>query len=313
MNYNEFKEEVKNTFADYLPEGYKDVEVVISTVRKVNQTLDGLRLISVGRRNSPVLYVNDMYRTFLETGDLQGVISDAAKKILDYAFSLPNNFDIKQLALEKVKEKLVFRLINTERNREMLKDMPHREIMDLSLVYCYLIDDIADMSGTIWIRNHFANCLGMDEQALYEVAVENTRKILQPQVMTAPRILATYKEKSDCPEEIDEVIAAIAGNVSFMYAITNSRLFYGAVNMLYTDILDDICRESGKNLYILPSSLHEIIVLPEDGKENVHFLRAIVKETNQSDLLPEEVLSENVYFYDGNSLKIAEPVADISE
>lgn len=193
----------------------------------------------------------------------------------------------------------MFRLVNTEMNREILKNMPHREMMDLSVVYCYINDDLDDALETIWIRNAFADYLGLDEQALYEAAVVNTREVRPPQVLTVAK---QCKENSDGSDESGDT-----------YIVTNDRGSYGAVNMLYTDILDGIYRDCKKNLYILPSSLHEILILPEYGKENVHFLKALVKEVNQDVLRPQDVLSDNVYFYDGNSLKIAEPVADISE
>lgn len=305
MNYNEFKEEVRNTFADYLPEGYKDMDVLIAPVRKVNRTLDGLTLVSRERTNAPVLYVNDMYQTYLETGDLQGTISSAANNLLDNMCRTPNSFNLKQLVPEKVKENIVFRLINTEKNRELLKDMPHREIMDLSVVYCYLMDDLEDVLGTIWIRNTFADYLGLDEQVLYEAAVENTREILPPQLITVTKLC---KEESDCPDENDGAVDAVTEGAEVMYLVSNDRLSYGAVNMMYTDILDDIRQGCGKNLYIFPSSLHEIIVMPEHGNDNVHFLKAIVKEANRNDVRPEDILSDNVYFYDGKCLRMAETV-----
>ncbi len=70
MNYEIFKEVVKEKFLDYMPEKYKGMEVVTAPVEKVNMTLDGLSLREEGKHISPTIYINDMYKRYQDCEDL---------------------------------------------------------------------------------------------------------------------------------------------------------------------------------------------------------------------------------------------------
>lgn len=66
MKYEIFKEVVADTFKDYLPEQYKNMEVQVVSANKVNRVLDGINLINPGvdKNVSPTIYINDIYSDF---------------------------------------------------------------------------------------------------------------------------------------------------------------------------------------------------------------------------------------------------------
>lgn len=84
-----------------------------------------------------------------------------------------------------------------------------------------------------------------------------------------------------------------------MYVITNKQNLYGAVCILYPDVLKDVAQKLDSDFYVLPSSVHETIAVPAENLDINHAssLKAMVREVNQSELTPEEVLSDNVYYY----------------
>ena len=131
MNYEEFVGMVRDNFMNYMPEEFKGRELVINKVEKVNQTLDGLtvRENTKGQSVAPTIYINDMYRRFNEGASLETVFKEASDRMVNAILSNP----VANIDFSTAKENIVFQLINTEQNREMLKNMPSREFQDLSI------------------------------------------------------------------------------------------------------------------------------------------------------------------------------------
>lgn len=158
--------------------------------------------------------------------------------------------------------------------------------MDLSLV-CYL--SMNRLSGTIQIYNGHCDMWGIDEEELFRVAEENTPRICPAteksmlELMKELMIKVPEEEERESPE---------------MYILSNEAKIWGAVAMLYPQRLEWIAEKLRANLYILPSSVHETLVVPARGNTEPNELVAMVREVNTSVVLADEILSDNVYFYD---------------
>lgn len=133
MNYEIFKEVVKEKFMDYMPEKFKGMELVAEPVEKVNVTLDGIILREEGRNISPTIYINDMYKKYQDCGDLEETLM-AACDFMERAYEQVPVVDVDSI-MKDANEKIVFQLINTEQNKTFLEQVPHREFQDLSIVY----------------------------------------------------------------------------------------------------------------------------------------------------------------------------------
>ena len=137
MNYEIFKEVVKEKFMDYMPEKFKGMELVAEPVEKVNVTLDGIILREEGRNISPTIYINDMYKKYQDCGDLEETLM-AACDFMERAYEQTPVVDVDSI-MRDANEKIVFQLINTEQNKTFLEQVPHREFQDLSIVYKVII------------------------------------------------------------------------------------------------------------------------------------------------------------------------------
>ena len=137
MNYEIFKEVVAEKFIDYLPEQYKDMGLNIHSVDKVNMTMDGLTLVGDEVRISPTIYINDMYEDYKKSDDLQEVLVMASKR-MDQAMRGAQDI-APSIDLENAKDNLVFQLVNTEQNKQLLSDVPNREFQDLSIIYRWVV------------------------------------------------------------------------------------------------------------------------------------------------------------------------------
>ena len=138
MKYEIFKEVVSDTFKDYLPEKYRDMELRVESVSKVNRILDGITLIRAGAEKniSPTVYINDMYDHYLKCNDLKEVIRTGANLMVKGFSECP---EIPQIDLALAKDNIVFQLVNTEQNKDMLAGISHREFQDLAVIYRWVV------------------------------------------------------------------------------------------------------------------------------------------------------------------------------
>lgn len=157
MDYEMFRDVVKEKFLSYMPGKYQDMEVRVVPVEKVNRKLDGLSLWKAGGEKtiSPTIYINHMYENYLQSGDLQAVLQDAARAVDEVFMQAP------QMDMNTAKDNIIFQLVNTKQNEDMLRDMPHREFQDLSIIYRWVVNTEDKALYSMVIRNSLAKELGM--------------------------------------------------------------------------------------------------------------------------------------------------------
>lgn len=303
MNYEIFKEVVAEKFKEYLPEKYRDMELRISSVNKVNRVLDGISLVkNEGARSvSSTIYINDMYDHYLNTENLQAVLQGAAESMERAFADIP---EVAGLSLESAKDNIVFQVVNTMQNQEMLKDMPHREFQDLSIIYRWVVAvDEKGIQSTV-IRDDMVKQLGMNEEQLFKCAVENTRRIFPPVVRSMNDVLRDMFISDGMPEEMVSGMIGEMPEDQMMYIISNDRGINGAVSMLYEDNLHKLAEQLETDLYILPSSVHECIAISVEMGDPYE-LAEMVNEINMSQVALEDRLSNQVYHYDKDARRLS--------
>lgn len=301
MDYEMFKEVVKESFLSYMPGSYRGMEVRVDPVNKVNRTLDGLSLLARNEETmiSPTLYINDMYEKYSSTGDLQATLREAAEAMDEVFKEAP----IPSLDMNTAKDNIIFQLVNTMQNEDMLKNLPHREFQDLSIIYRWVVGvDQKGLSSTV-INNNLAKSLGMGEEELFKAAAENTRRILPPVVQSMNEVIMEMFMADGMPKELAEQMIGEQVPEMTMWVISNERKIDGAASMLYEDKLHNLAEKVGTDLYILPSSVHEVIAVSVEMGEPEELAR-MVSEVNMDQVDLSERLSNQVYHYDKDLRKI---------
>ena len=188
-------------------------------------------------------------------------------------------------------------MIHSEKNRALLKEIPHREILDLSIVF-YLIVDMEERStATILIRNEHLKVWGMDEEQLLSFAYENVQRLIPPQLFLMREIVEeTLELGRRKPINLFEYPENLKGE--FMYVLTNSHRNLGAAAILYPGVQKKIAEILNGGYYVIPSSVHEMIIVPMTESITRKELDQMVKEVNENVVDPEEILSDHVYIYD---------------
>lgn len=303
LNYEEFKERIKDDIKDYMDEKYKDCEVVIRKVNKTNREVDGLNMLDIpGLKNAtPTLYVNDLYEKYEKTGDYEEVARMAAET-MEYGIKSFNS-QIKEECLDtsKLKDKVFFSLINAEQNRELLNTVPHREFEDLAIVYRWNIGSDSMGTYTNLVNNDLAEKEGLTENDLYNAANKNTKELFPVLVKNMNEVISEIifgdsELSGEMEEEFKEVMMETQDERS-MYVITNESKLFGAASMLYEEPLHELAEKIGSDLYILPSSIHEVIAVSADfGSPDE--LAEMVYEINMDQVDINDHLSNQVYCYD---------------
>ena len=302
MNYEIFKEVVAEKFMDYMPEQYQGMRLRVEPVNKVNKVLDGITLVGsgAGRSVSPTLYINHMYEHYLETENLQEVLQSAARR-MDMAFKeMPEVGDVN---LEGAKDNIVFQVINTLQNEDMLRDMPHREFQDLSIIYRWVVKVDENGIQSSAIRNNLAEQLGMNEEQLFKCAVENTRRIFPPTVKSMNDVIREMFISDGMPSEVADMMIGEMPEDKMMWVISNDRGINGAGSMLYEDNLHKLAMKLETDLYILPSSVHECIAVSTNVGDPYE-LAEMVSEINMGQVALEDRLSNQVYHYDKDARRL---------
>lgn len=187
---------------------------------------------------------------------------------------------------DSVEEKMSFKLIGLKDNKEYLEDIPYRRFEDLAMVPICMVRNSEIGVGHITIRNSHLDLWGITYDRLWKNLMENSTKTAEVKIKTMPDFLG-----EDYINDFD-----VLQNIII---VSNKEQNYGAGAVLYPGVLEKISDKYGKNLYVLPASVHEVLVLPEQGEENeAEMLEAIVRQVNAGVLSKEDFLSDKIYYYE---------------
>lgn len=315
MNYSQFIIKMKENLQEKL--GVQAKVEAINVPKNNGIMLQGITIRRPGERVVPTIYLERFYEDYLEGRDLEDILEDFIEIYEEQETTEFPDFDFYQ-DYEKVKKCLALKLVNREKNAEMLRDMPHKYYLDMAVVFYCLVERHAPGAAAIAVKNAHMEKWGVSPEKMYEDALENAENMLPGRIRTMEDLLgALVLEESrpgwewtgQDPEDFPGLEGVPEKDVEFkenpLLVLTNERRYLGASCILYRGLLKRFAGELGNNFYILPSSIHEVILLPENRVKNAENLIRVVMEVNRTQLAPEEVLSGAVYYYNRETGKIS--------
>lgn len=287
MNLQAFSKKILEMIQDKLTNGQRTE--IISVPKNNGTIMQGLIIYSSESNISPTIYLEGFYALYIKNMPLSTIVD----KIWDlYQKSIPQ----KQIDMsffqnyDQVKERIFYKLINFEKNKNRLSDMPHLHFWDLAIIFCYAFssDELGD--GTIQINNSHLNHWGVQVEDLMRDAETNTPRIFPHIFLSINTVMKQLMPDITLDEPSD----------NSMYILTNSIKTNGATAILYPHVLSQIAQKMMCDFYIIPSSIHELLILPQhDNKElPMQFLHQTISLINSSDVEPEDILSDYPFFYD---------------
>ena len=271
LDYEQFKVVLTTKLEELLLKSKKPYGYKKQVIHKINQDLDAISMIGENITMSPTLYFNNMYEYY---NDSDILIEEIAMKMFETMLEGVNQTEIAGDGLpdkEKFMENIFFQVINTEKNKTLLLEHPHREYLDLSIIYRCAVNISDNDIATAIINYNLMNEFKLTEEELYEAAYKNTKKILKPKI-TSP------------------------GFTGF-YMITNDLNIFGANGILYKDIIAKEAKLLGTDVYLIPSSIHEFLIQPVSNTLKPKDLKEIIKNANENVIDPEDYLSDSLYIY----------------
>lgn len=281
MNIKEFTEKICKEIAEILGK-----EVQYKEVDKLNNTRHyGLTIHEPGSNIAPTLYLEPFYDMYLETGNWRKTINQIIT--MYHSDGFPKCLDMEWLKdFNKVQGLIFHKLINFEANTALLAKVPFIRYLDFAIVYCIHYGNTEIGDGSILIHNSHLKRWNRTTQDLARLAEENTPRLYPLLISTMED---TIQECIGCPVPTEDVPA--------MFVMSNKPRVNGAISILYKDSLKNFTGSLQSDVVILPSSVHEVILLPLQEHERFKELRDMVYEVNRTHLSKEEFLSDNVYLY----------------
>ena len=300
-----FAQVVKEAVEASLGDGY---EVCIHEVLKNNDThLTGLTIRTEESNVAPTIYLEESFERY-KAGDaavpviVSEILSvyESHKTTMSFDASLVTDFSA-------CKEKICYKLVNADRNRELLTDAPHIIVCDdLAVIFYILVSNDGEGTATITVRSNMSDLWGVDEDELFKIALLNTQRLFRGSVMSMASVMMDLlSDRMDDEYSSEFFDMVVSEDMVPMYVCSNSQKVNGAGVILYKDLLKQFAEKTGSDFYILPSSIHETLLVPVSDQMEVEALRSMVREVNATQVAPEEVLSDNVYIYRREDDKIS--------
>jgi hypothetical protein len=301
MTYEDFKNAIFEHFRSIVA---TDTKVSLNQVIKNNGLLlDSLTILPPNQLIAPSIYLNDFYQNYLQGESLESIYGKILQIYEDNKF--PHTKEISHLLdFNQVKSMIAYRLINYQANKQLLCDIPHLAYLDLAVVFYLLIDDAEFGEATALIHNEHLTMWDIDTATLYEIATKNT-PVLLPFEFTSMNQLITHLlleelKQNELEEDLDQIhnlLETLSSEEEQMYVLSNHKKYYGASVLLYPNVLEEIATKLQNDFFILPSSIHETIIVPFTDQLEKETLQEMVKEINKTEVDEVDRLSDNVYIY----------------
>lgn len=294
MEVKEFIKTIKEELPDFLPdEIYRDIIIDDVEVSKMNdQKLHGLTFRPKGSDAAPTLYIDDLYERYKNGEDMGVLMIDLANRYEQTRHApTPPQVD---LDWESVRDNLTVRLLEKSRNRDFLANMPYADVGNgLAIIADINMGEDRGGDWRIAVNHGVMEQLGVDKETLFITAMDDSL-VNDPPVLTD---MSQALFSMDRENLLDRDVPIDPADVGGMYVLTTESSTLGACAMYYPDVKEKAGELIGSDYYILPSSVHEVILVPDAAGIDAKELCDMVKQANRTVVEPQDVLSDNVYHY----------------
>ena len=294
MLYDEFVDECKDRLQDYLKSQGEQVDVMYHSVRKINFQEEALLVRYKGDQIVPVVYMSGRYEDYLSGREMSEIVKDIARDVQEARKHQPDMLDF---TAEMAKERLYLSVINAEKNEELLNSVPYRKIEDLACIAKFRLD----AEASVVVNETLCRQFRLTAEEVLAIGERNMVKNgyqCEPLDLEIKRIL---KEQGVADREIEE--GMMKTQSSMMYVASTANHMEGAAVIASREAMHDFYEKIGEPFYILPSSRHEVILLPDRCGLETADLAEMVKDVNRQVVDEKDVLSDHVYHFDGRQIE----------
>ncbi len=262
---------------------------VTSDVNEIASERTGILFMKKQSDISPAIFIDDLFEDYSKQGkDVEGVVREV---IARYEKSMKTVRSIHRLNFdwESSRKRVIYRLVSRHRNRKMLQTMPYIPFLDMAITFHVVIGIDHKYMQTVKIDHKLQEQWNVSVECLLKMAENNTEQILPFEIYDMERLAAKHGyEHLPFEEELRD---------TNMIVMTNSVGLYGASAILYPGLFEALAQELECDIYVIPSSVHEMILIPAENQSVYAELSLMIHEINQRFVPSDEVLSEQVYVF----------------
>ena len=302
MNYEEFRDTICSRLGEAFP---MNTSIESQVITKSNDSkLDAFIINLPDSSLSPTIYPRSLFDMYESGHDVDDIISNIVK---NYSSTIEKStaFVNRISDPDYIRSRVTMRLVKSSMNTDFLSDLASIPYLDLSIVFYVILDQDPDTVGGFYVKSLQADEWGLDADSLYSLAMENTPKLLPLKKCTIVDILQRQMKDTGC--DIGQILDFDPGEDIPMYIMTNENYLYGASTLLYPDALKTYAKEIKKDLIVLPSSVHEVILTPYSKRFTDEFLSDMISCGNETLSEPGEILSDHHYIFRRKTGKLSMP------
>lgn len=305
MVYKAFQNTLQESLSKLLGKGY------ITTIHQVPKNngviLDGLCIEKVGEKIAPTIYLNSFYDEYQKGAAIDHILSRILA-LYKENLALPAINFAHLTYFPELKDKIVFKLINADANKKLLTDIPHILYLDMAIVFYLFLDKSKTGHMTALIHNDHMTSWQVSVEKLFLTARLNTPKLLPAVIKNMSEVMREIAKENLSEDYRDDFLDQLLleeNDQTHLYVLSNRSSLNGACCILYDDVLQNFAQRMDTDLIVLPSSIHEVLLIPYGDELDYKDLSDMVTNINQSEVPREDQLSNQVYHYSITKCKLS--------
>lgn len=280
-DYQRFIERVERNIMTYLPNP-AGMSAEVREVHKNNGiTLQGLTIKAENSNIAPTIYLEQFYDEYNQGHEFSEVMSDIAAAYVNSSKGVIPGFTLEELD----NNKLFGELVCTERNEELLRDIPFKTVFDgrYAVIFRYQVK-MDDIDGSVLVTDDIAQIKGLSEEDLYKYATSNSGEQNTPKLQTMGSVLAAMLGDS-----------SIDADVPNLYVLCNETQHYGSFMIMRPDTQEILMDSFDSDLLVIPSSIHELLLMKYNSNIDVKAVNKMIQEVNQTVVDSEDILGDEYF------------------
>lgn len=305
LTFGEFVDEVRRSIKDYLPEKFADAEVHVDQFQKLNTAYLGMQVKREDQMVVPNINLNARFADYQENR----MSLEAAMRTIAEQVQLAPEIQTEWLKdYSQVKDHLFIRVSDAKENEDFLRMSPHKEVDGLAVSYHIAFEGLHGVEASTPVSYKMMEMYGVTAEQLHADALESTQRLYPVKYASMDEVMQQMMGIE--PDMAADMMPPMEGPQ--LMVLTNTQGMHGAGALFYPDQLETIAQQMGTDFFVLPSSVHEVLILPDDGSQDLDSLQFMVREINRTEVAPEDRLSDFVYHYDAQDhvLERAETFAE---
>ncbi len=298
MDYESFKEQFIEDLKDRLYEQGAEVNISVHEVNKLNESYEAITVTPEDSNIGVNIGIDKFYGAVQDGTPYEDVV-DKAVSVIGKGIEERPEIDVASLTdYSQMKEKLAMEVVSAEANKEMLETVPHQNMEDMAVVYRFVLNSDDEGRASILVTNQILESMGVTPEQLHADAMENAPQIKPAEIKGMSEVMA---EMMGIEQAEMMGLVPMDPKDEQMFVATVPDKVHGAGVLAYQNFMDQAAERVGGDFFILPSSIHEVLIVPDNGKMDLKDLESMVKEVNATQVAPADKLTDSVYHYDSQA------------